>query len=95
MNELDCESTSLDPYAYTWKAPENCILSVLKEDYAHKLKNDNHYYIVSQNTSENKYLFQVKNHPQRLCNKPTDVKFQHISAEKTNRKYIYRTSTEI
>ena len=37
------------------------------------LKNDNHYYIVSQNTSENKYLFEVKNHPQRLCNKPTEV----------------------
>ena len=37
------------------------------------LKNDNHYYIVSQNTPENKYLFEVKNHPQRLCNKPTEV----------------------
>ena len=73
LDELGCESTSLDPYAYTWKAPENCILSVLKEDYAHMLKNDNHYYIVSQNTSENKYLFEVKNHPQHLCNKPTEV----------------------
>ena len=30
LDELGCESTSLDPYAYTWKAPENCILSVLK-----------------------------------------------------------------
>ena len=37
------------------------------------LKNDNHYYIVSQNTSENKYLFEVKNHTQHLCNKPTEV----------------------
>ena len=37
------------------------------------VKNDNHYYIVSQNTSENKYLFEVKNHPEYLCNKPTEV----------------------
>ena len=37
------------------------------------LKNDNHYYIVSQNTSDTKYLFEVKNHPQYLCNKPTEV----------------------
>ena len=73
LDELGCEITSLDPYAYTCKAPENCILSVLKEDYAHMLKNDNHYYIVSQNTSENKYLFEVNNHPQHLCNKPTEV----------------------
>ena len=73
VDELGCESTSLDPYACTWKAPEKCILSVLKEDYAHMLKNDNYYHIVSQNTSENKYLFEVKNHLQHLCNKPTEV----------------------
>ena len=73
MDEFGCESTSLDPYAYTWEALENCILSVLKEYYAHMLKNDNHYYIVSQNTSENKYLFEVENHPRHLCNKPTEV----------------------
>ena len=60
LDELGCESTSLDPYAYTWNAPEKCILSVLIEDYAHMLKIDNHFYIVSQNTSEKKYLFEVK-----------------------------------
>ena len=60
LDELGCQSMSLDPYAHTWKAPVNCILSVLKENYAHMLKNDNHYYIVSQNTSETKYLFEVK-----------------------------------
>ena len=43
LDELGCESTSMDPYAYTWKAHKNCILSVLKEGYAHMLKNDNHY----------------------------------------------------
>ena len=73
LDELGCESTPLDPYAYTWKATENCILSVLQEDYASMPKNDNHYYIVSQNTSENKHRFEVKNHPQHLFNKPTDV----------------------
>ena len=69
LDEIGCESTSLDPHAYTWEAPENCFLSVLKEDYAHTLKNGNHCYIVSQNTSGNKYLFEVKNHPQQLCNR--------------------------
>ena len=73
LDELGYESTSLDPYAYTWNAPENCILSILKEDFAHMLKNDNHYCIVSQNSSRNKYLFEIKNHPQHLCNKPTEV----------------------
>ena len=27
LDELGCESTSLDPYAYMWKGPENCTLS--------------------------------------------------------------------
>ena len=43
LDELGCESTSLDRFVNTWKAPENCILSVLKEYYAHMLRNDNHY----------------------------------------------------
>ena len=73
LTDLECESTSLDPYAYTWKAPEKCLLSVLKEDYARMLKNDNHYYKVRQNNSDTKYFFQVKNNPQRLCTKPTEV----------------------
>ena len=73
FDELACESTSLDPFAYTWEAPEKCILSVLKVNCAHMLKNDNPFYIVSQDTSENKYLFEVKNHPQHLCNNPTEV----------------------
>ena len=37
------------------------------------LKSDNNYYVVSQNTSKNKYLFQVKNIPQHLCIKPTEI----------------------
>ena len=66
LDELGCESTWLDPYAYNWKPPENCILSVLNEDYEHILKNDNHYCIVSQKFSENKYLLEVKNCPNTL-----------------------------
>ena len=61
LGELGRESTSLDTYAYTSEAPENWIISVLKEEYAHMLKNDDHYYIVSQITSENKHLFEAEN----------------------------------
>ena len=66
LNELGCGKISSDLYAYTLKATENWILSFLKEDYAHMLKNDNHYFIVIQNTSENKYFLEVKNHPQHF-----------------------------
>ena len=55
------------------KPPKKCILSFLKEEFVLMLKNYNHSYIVSENHSENKYLFEVKNHPQHLCNKPVQV----------------------
>ena len=74
LDELGCESTSLDPYAYTWDKQENCILSVLKgKETVKMLKNDNRYYIVSESTAESQYLFEVKNNPLHLCNKPTLV----------------------
>ena len=37
------------------------------------LKIDNHCYLVSQNSSENKYFFEVKNRSRHLCNKSTEV----------------------
>ena len=73
LDELGCDSTSIDPYAYIWDHPDNCILTVLKEEFVSMIKNDDQYYLVSQNDSENKYLFEIKNRPEKLCNKPTDV----------------------
>ena len=29
LEELGCETTSLDPYAYIWDYPDNCVLSVV------------------------------------------------------------------
>ena len=67
LDELGCDSTSLDPYAYVWDNPDNCIFTVLKEEYVNMIKNDDQYYIVSRNDSENKYLFEINNRLQKLC----------------------------
>ena len=37
------------------------------------IKNDDQYYIVRRNDSENKYLFEIKNRPEELSNKQSDV----------------------
>ena len=73
LGELGSDSTSLDPYAYIWDNPDKCILTVLKEEYVNMIKNDDQYYLVSRNDSENKHLFETKNRPQKLRNKPSDV----------------------
>ena len=31
LEELGCETTSLDPYAYFWDYPDNCVLSILRK----------------------------------------------------------------
>ena len=43
LDELGCDSTPLDPYAYVWDNPDNCILTVLKEEYVNMIKNDGQY----------------------------------------------------
>ena len=32
LKELGCETTSLDPYAYIWDYPDNCVLSILRTE---------------------------------------------------------------
>ena len=73
LDDLGCQSTSLDPYAYIWDHPDNCVLSVLKEEHVNMIKNEHRYHMVSTNDSSSKFLFEVKNYPQKFCNKPNDV----------------------
>ena len=48
LEELGCDTTSFDPYAYTWDAPDNCVLAILrKEDVIMIKQGKNDYYIVS------------------------------------------------
>ena len=32
LEELGCETTSLDPYAYIWEYPDNCAISILRTE---------------------------------------------------------------
>ena len=73
MEELGCETTSLDPYAYIWDYPDNCVLSVLRTEDVNMVKQETKYYIISGPNSTTKFVFEVKNNPQKLCGKPTDI----------------------
>ena len=39
LEELGCETTLLDPYAYKWDYPDNCVLSVLRTEEVNKGQN--------------------------------------------------------
>ena len=71
LEELRCETISLDPYAYIWYYPDNCVLSVLRTAEVNMVKQDTKYYVISGKDSTSKFVFEVKNNPQNHCGKPT------------------------
>ena len=74
LEELGCKKTSsLDPYAYIWDYPHNCVLSVLRTEEVNMVKQDKKYYVISGNDSTSKLVFEVKNIPQKHCRKPAPI----------------------
>ena len=73
LEELGCETTSLDPYAYIWDYPDNCVLSILRTEDVNMVKRARKYYVISGKDSKSKFVFEVKNNPQTHCGKPTPI----------------------
>ena len=73
LEELGCETTSLDPYAYIWDYLDDCVLSVLRAEDVNMVKQRTKYCIISGPDSTNKFVFEVENIPEKHCEKPTDV----------------------
>ena len=60
LEELGCETTSLDPYAYIWDYPDNCVLSVLRTEEVNMVKQGTKYYIIIGPDSTTKFVFELK-----------------------------------
>ena len=74
LEEHRCNTTSFDIYAYTWDAPENCVLAIHRKEDANMIKQGkNNYYIVSGRNNTSQYLLEVKTEPQIFCYKPVQV----------------------
>ena len=72
LEELGCETTLLDPYAYIWDNPDKCVLSVLRTEEVNMVKQRTKHYIISGPDSTTKVVFEIKNNPQKHCGKPSD-----------------------
>ena len=74
LEELGCDTTSFDPYAYTWDARDNCVLAIHRKEDVNMIKQrKNNYYIVSGRNNTSQDLFEVETEPQIFCNKPVQV----------------------
>ena len=72
LEELGCETTSLDPYAYIWDYLDNCLLSVLRTEEVNMVKEGTKHYTITELDSTTQFVFEVKINPQKHCGKPTD-----------------------
>ena len=73
LEELGCETTSLDSYAFFWDYPDNCAISILRIEKVNMVKQGKKYQVISGADSSSKFVFQVKNNPQKHCGKPTSI----------------------
>ena len=71
LEELGCDSTSLDHYAYIWDYPDNCVLSVLRIEDVNMVKQGTKYYFISGPNSTTKFVFEAKNNSQKQCGNST------------------------
>ena len=74
LAELDCDTTSFEPYANTRDALDICPVAIHRKKDVNMIKQGkNNHYIVKgfNNTSQN--LFEVKKEPHFFCNKPVQV----------------------
>ena len=76
-----CDSTSTDPFAYTWDEPNNCLFTIICTFDAQMIKANDKYYIVKDpklNSAQSdfdlqSFMFQVYIKPQSLCSHPQIV----------------------
>ena len=74
LEALGCDTTSFDPYAYTWDAPDDCVLAIHRKEDAKTIKRRKiNYHFVSGRNNASQYLFEVKTKPEISCNKPVQV----------------------
>ena len=73
LEELGYETTSLDPYDYFSDYPDNCAISILRTEEVNEMKQGKKYYVISGADSSSKFVFEVKNNPQKHCGKPTSI----------------------
>ena len=90
LEKLGCDTNSVDPYAYTWDTPYNCVLAIHpKEDVNMIKQGKTNYYIVSGRNNASQYLFEVKTGPQDFCNKPVQVYTTNSTIHKSTNSQIY------
>ena len=89
LEELGCGTTSLDSYAYSLDYPDNCVLSILRTEDVNMVMQDRKYYVLSAKDSTSKFVFEVKNNPQKHLQNP------HLFTRQITIHYTWPNSVKV
>ena len=81
LSAVGCDSTSTDPFAYTWDEPNNCLFTMICTFGAQIIKTNDKYYIVKDPKLSSaqsdfdlqSFMLQIYNKPQCFCSHPQIV----------------------
>ena len=73
LEEHDCETTSLDPYAQIRDHHDNCVLLVLRTEYVNMVKQHKKYYVFNEIDSISKFVFEVEKNSQKHYGELTPI----------------------
>ena len=59
LEELGCETNSLDPFAFIWDYPDNWVLSAVRTEAVNMVKQGPKYYSISGPDSTTNLVFEV------------------------------------
>ena len=79
LEELRYETTSLDPYANKCVCPDNILMPVLWTEDVNQVKKGTRFYNKSGSDLTTKFVFKVKNYPQKNRAKPADINLTKTS----------------
>ena len=73
LEELGCETTLLDPFAYIWDFADNSAISILRTEEVNMLKQGKKFYVISGANSSSKFVLEMKNNPPKHCGRSTSA----------------------
>ena len=80
LEELGCDTTSFDPYAYTWDATDDCVLAIHPKEDVNRIKQGkNIYYNVSGRNNTSLYHHKISATNQYKYTQPTTIRCTWLS----------------
>ena len=89
LEKLGCETTSLDPFAYIWDYPDNCVLSILRTEEVNIVKQSIFTTSLVEKTLRPNFCLKSRIIRKNIAGNP------HLFTQQTRIRFIWLNSVKI